>query len=119
MADMTSEEREIAYQERESHARYEYAVAQIIQAKREGWTELDLSDLRLPKLPPIIRHLTKLQSLSLNNNGLVAVPDFLRKLKQLQFLNFGSNMLTAVPDWLGELASLQFQPFNNPSKLLT
>ena len=91
----------------EEQAAYDEAAARIAQAKREGSTELELSQLRLTELPPEIGRLTGLRVLDLWDNQLTGVSDCLRELKQLQILDLSRNRLTTVPDWLAFMPALK------------
>ena len=66
----------------------------IEQAKREGWTELDLSFEDLTELPEGIVHLTKLQSLYFTSNNLCTISDKLEQLTNLQMLDLNENNLS-------------------------
>lgn len=109
----------------------------IERAKREGWTELDLSgqDLtslpyelselfqlrvlklgwnrrtrrrnNLTQLPGWIGQLTNLQSLSLNNNSLTTLPKELEQLINLNSLALSYNKLIEVPQCIAMLSSLR------------
>ncbi len=59
----------------------------IDEAAVEGWTELDLSDQELTKLPPQIGQLSSLTSLDLSGNKLTAVPPEIGQLTNLASLN--------------------------------
>ncbi len=79
----------------------------IAQAAREGWTKLNLSDLRLKAIPPEIGCLTTLRELDLSHNRLTAVPPEIGDLTALQQLNLSYNRLTAIPSKLSRLRALR------------
>ncbi|MEU7827318.1 leucine-rich repeat domain-containing protein, partial [Catellatospora sp. NPDC049133] len=69
-------------------------------------TELDLSDLRLTRLPDSFTTLTALTTLNLGHNKLTELPDSLGNLTTLTTLNLGNNELAQLPDSLGDLTAL-------------
>jgi internalin A len=79
----------------------------IDRAAREGWTELDLQDQELTKLPPEIGQLTALRSLVLWGNRLTTLPPEIGQLTQLQSLNLYGNKLTILPPEIGQLTALR------------
>ncbi|MBE2223445.1 MAG: leucine-rich repeat domain-containing protein [Anaerolineae bacterium] len=91
----------------------------IAQAAAEEWTELDLHDQELTKLPPEIGQLINLTSLNLNGNELAVLPPEIGQLSNLTSLRLGNNIsnwlfgagkrgniLTILPPEIGRLTSL-------------
>jgi len=95
----------------------------ICQANRE--VSLDLSNLRLGKLPPQILNLSWLKNLSLYNNNLETFPQEILSFNGLEKLELGRNFIAQLPAEIGDLKKLkslslwenQFQGF--PSELLS
>jgi hypothetical protein len=92
---------------------YREAEKKIVEARRSGATELDLSDRwdsgspKLTELPESLGQLTQLQSLDLGDNQLTVLPEWLGQLTQLRSLRLSKNQLTVLPEWLGQLTQLQ------------
>jgi internalin A len=85
----------------------EKELLQIIeQAAKEGWTELDLSEKGLTKLPLEIGQLTDLMDLNLEKNELTALPPEIGQLTNLRKLDLHDNQLTALPPEIGQLTNL-------------
>ncbi|KAE9549077.1 hypothetical protein FO519_007716 [Halicephalobus sp. NKZ332] len=61
---------------------------------------LDLSQNRIPSLPPFFGQFEILKQLHLNDNLLTSVPDELGNLKKLEVLNLSGNQLTSLPETL-------------------
>jgi internalin A len=78
----------------------------IEQAAKESWTELDLSNNQLTKLPSEIAKLTKLTYLNLRNNQLTIFPANITKLTNLTRLDLRKNQLRKVPTEVTKLISL-------------
>ncbi|XP_048735035.1 leucine-rich repeat-containing protein 57-like [Ostrea edulis] len=68
---------------------------------------LDLSDNKLPGIPPSIGSFTLLKNLVLNRNKLEIIPDELGNLKKLECLSLDGNCLTRLPDSLSKLSNLR------------
>ncbi|MEZ2230843.1 leucine-rich repeat protein [Microcoleus sp.] len=83
------------------------AKQRIKQARREGARELDLSDMKLTKLPEALASLTQLQVLYVRNNQLRELPEALASLTQLQRFDLSSNQLRELPEALASLTQLQ------------
>lgn len=61
---------------------------------------------RLDSLPPEVRELTQLESLTLGFNHLSSLPDWIVELTQLKTIDLSSNLLDAIPGVLAELPNL-------------
>ncbi|HKX26607.1 MAG TPA: COR domain-containing protein [Blastocatellia bacterium] len=85
---------------------YRNAEKKIEEVGRSGATILDLSRMRLTRLPETLSQLTHLQWLNLSYNQMTEVPEWLGQLTQLWWLNFSHNQLTEVPESLGGLVRL-------------
>jgi len=59
--------------------------------------EMDISSLRLRRIPDSIRRLTHLRSLSLANNELDSIPNSIGTLTNLEYLNLHNNRLENCP----------------------
>lgn len=68
---------------------------------------LDLSDNKLPSVPPMIGQFTMLKNLNLNQNRLCRLPDDIGNLKKLETLHVSHNRLDALPQTLNKLSSLR------------
>jgi internalin A len=80
----------------------------IERAKAENWTELDLSDEGLTKIPPEIFQLSQLTKLNLHDNKITKIPDAILYLSNLQQLDLGVNQITKIPDAIASLSNLQY-----------
>ena len=77
--------------------------------------KLDLSNLGLGSLPPIIARLvdcrngwaTHLETLDLSGNRLLWVPGWVFRLENLRVLNLSRNELTLLPEEVGDLKKLE------------
>jgi internalin A len=83
------------------------AEARILEALREQTKELNLSRLRLTRLPEALGRLTNLWELDLSGNQLTSLPESFGKLTSLQSLDLIFNQLTSLPESLGKLTKLQ------------
>ncbi len=89
-------------------------VLQLIeQAKAENWTELDLSDKNLTKIPPEIFQLSQLTKLALSDNQITEIPDEIASLSNLQGLSFSGNQITEIPDVIAALSNLTSLSLHN------
>ncbi|XP_064623503.1 leucine-rich repeat-containing protein 57-like [Lineus longissimus] len=68
---------------------------------------LDLSDNKLPLLPPDIGQFTMLKSLTLTSNRLTALPEDIGKLKKLETLLLATNRIPRLPATICNLSSLR------------
>jgi internalin A len=68
---------------------------------------LDLSYLRLPKIPDALRHVQWAQYIDLTGNNLVELPTWIGDLRDLKVLDISHNDLTALPEEIGGLRKLQ------------
>jgi internalin A len=75
---------------------YQEAIARIEAAQKEKSTELDLSGLEIESLPELIKGLTNLKTLYLNNNKLSGLPSVLSQLDSLEVLNVSSNLIETI-----------------------
>jgi hypothetical protein len=89
------------------------AKQRIQQARRNRAITLDLSSLKLRKLPESLASLTQLQVLSLSNNQLRELPESLASLTQLQVLDLSNNQLRELPESLASLTQLQRLDLSN------
>ncbi len=87
---------------------YREAEQKIEEARRTGTTILNLSNMKLTKLPDSLWELTALQELNLSYNQLTALPEAISKLISLQLLKLSDNKLTALPEAIGKLAALNY-----------
>jgi len=78
----------------------------IEEAKRFGYTELDLSGLGLTAIPDSVAQLTNLQTLSLHTNRITTIPNSVAKLANLERLFLHHNQITTIPDSLAQLPNL-------------
>ncbi|MEM7134078.1 MAG: COR domain-containing protein, partial [Chloroflexota bacterium] len=65
---------------------------------------LSLQNNQLSDLPDVVGNLTRLQTLSLQNNQLSDLPDVVGNLTRLQTLSLQNNQLTNVPNTLARIA---------------
>jgi internalin A len=86
---------------------YREAERRIEQARSEGATTLDLSEMNLTEVPEAIASLTQLRELYLTNNQLTSVPQTIASLTQLRKLSVTNNQLTSVPQMIASLAQLR------------
>ncbi|MCP4668519.1 MAG: leucine-rich repeat domain-containing protein, partial [Deltaproteobacteria bacterium] len=80
----------------------------IDQAAREGWTELDLYNKGLTRLPPEIGQLKKLRVLQLGRNKLTDLPEAIGRLTSLESLMLHGNKLVVLPHPIYQLTNLSF-----------
>lgn len=86
----------------------EEEVLEVIQqAKREGWTTLDLRGEGLRVLPDEIGKLIRLNKLRLDRNDLDALPVEIGRLTNLEQLDLDSNQLSLLPAEIGQLTNLE------------
>ena len=78
----------------------------IQNALNTNATELDLSRMRLNRLPDSIGNLTNLQRLSIGHNQLTTLPDSIGNLTILKELYVYENQLTTLHDSIGNLTNL-------------
>jgi len=81
-------------------------LAIIAQAEREGWTELDLSEKGLRRIPPEISNLENLTTLNLSFNKIMVIPDVIAQLSNLTTLYLNSNKIMVIPDVIAQLSNL-------------
>jgi Leucine-rich repeat (LRR) protein len=79
----------------------------IEQARREGATILDLSNMNLTEVPESIGSLTQLTDFNLSNNELTSIPESIGSLTQLTWLYLCGNQLTSLPESIGFLTQLE------------
>lgn len=100
---------------------YKQAEQKIQQALKSRATELDLNDMGLAEVPPMLWELENLKVLKLgtqyyggsNKNQLTEIPKEIGQLTQLTELNLSSNQLTILPDSLGQLTQLTSLDLSN------
>ncbi|ELU01108.1 hypothetical protein CAPTEDRAFT_167893 [Capitella teleta] len=68
---------------------------------------LDLSENKLPSIPPMIGQFTMMKSLNLESNRLCRIPEDIGNLKKLETLNASRNRLTSLPHSLSQLTHLR------------
>jgi len=85
---------------------YDEALKRIAECGRRRGTALDLSRLRLTRVPARINQLAKLATLDLSNNLLVTLPPELGELAQLTRLDVSHNPLAALPAVITRLGEL-------------
>ncbi len=85
----------------------EVAEQRIEAARRSGARTLDLSGLKLTKLPESVGQLSQLRVLNVSRNQLTALPESVGQLSQLQELSVSANQLTALPESVGQLSQLR------------
>ena len=78
----------------------------IEQARREGWTRLNLSDTGLTKLPDALWELTNLRELYFYKNRLSQLPSEIGALTNLTTLSLKDNRLSQLPSEIGALTNL-------------
>ncbi len=83
------------------------ARQRIEKALREGAIRLDLSDLKLTKLPEAIASLTQLRTLYLDNNQLRELPEKIASLTELRELHLENNQLRKLPEEIASLTELR------------
>ncbi|MBT3314224.1 MAG: TIR domain-containing protein [Anaerolineae bacterium] len=86
---------------------YQEAIKRIKEARAKNARRLNLSGLQLKKIPPEIRQLTSLISLSLSSNLLSVLPSEISQLSSLTSLNLSSNKFRVLPTEIGQLVNLQ------------
>jgi internalin A len=79
----------------------------IIDAARDCWQTLELSQQYIAELPPEIGMLSSLQELNLGENQLTALPHEIGNLVSLQRLCLQGNQLTELPSEIGNLTNLK------------
>lgn len=82
------------------------ALKRIGDCVRRRGTALDLSQLKLRRLPPKILQLAKLTELDLSHNLFESLPPELVQLPDLARLDLSDNPLETLPPEIGELAGL-------------
>jgi len=83
------------------------ALARIQFVSEKRSTRLDLSDLNLSELSPLVGSLSQLQSLDLSLNKLTELPDFIGDLPQLKSLTISGNKIAVLPESIGKLTQLK------------
>lgn len=68
---------------------------------------LDISENKIPSIPPLLGQFTQLKNLNICNNRLVSLPDDVGNLKKLETLLASVNRLHNVPPTLSKLSSLR------------
>jgi hypothetical protein len=96
------------------HLSMETALQRIQLPKKTNETTLDLSYLKLKKLPLELFELSSLTELDLGNNHLVDIPKEIGQLSSLTQLYLNSNQLVAIPKEISQLSKLtELYLFNN------
>jgi hypothetical protein len=83
------------------------AEARIDLAQRASADSLDLSGLRLRRLPPFPAGLRSIRSLNLSGNHLQDLPPEIWKLEGLRHLDLGNSGLAGLPEEVGNLKQLR------------
>jgi internalin A len=86
---------------------FEIAQQRIAAARRQNSPRLNLSWLKLDRLPPELFELPELQVLWLRGNKLTSLPPEFGRLKQLRRLRLELNQLAALPEEIGALTELR------------
>jgi internalin A len=86
---------------------YAEASSRIQAALQNDERSLDLSGLRLTKVPPEIWQLTRLANLDLGGNDLTCVPPEIGLLENLTTLEIHDNQLTSLPQEIGQVCKLK------------
>jgi hypothetical protein len=81
-------------------------VATVGFYKKGRIFQLDLRNLGLKKLPPLIS-LLRLSHLYLDSNALDSLPSLIGSIASLEYLSVSSNHLTSIPGALGNLKKLK------------
>ena len=89
------------------YAAYRQAEQKIAVALQEGATKLDLSRMKLKKIPEEIANLTQLKELNLSDNQITEIPEEIANLTQLQTLYLSSNQITEILEAIANLTQLQ------------
>ncbi|NHJ46912.1 MAG: hypothetical protein FK733_03910 [Asgard group archaeon] len=76
-------------------------------------TSLNLSNLKLSKIPDIIFSLKELIVLELSQNNLTEFPEKIQNLDKLTILNLANNRINYVPSWINCLTLLKVLKLNN------
>lgn len=76
-------------------------------------TDIDLSGLKLPKLPDVLGKFSGVHNFLANNVGLHELPKSVGDMTELQILLFSNNHLKSVPDSIGNLKNLQILNLKN------
>ena len=84
------------------------ALERIEEARRTGSTYLDLSELGLTALPPVITSLTNLTHLDMRRNQLTALPPEIARLTNLTELILNDNQIVALPPEIASLTNLTY-----------
>jgi Leucine-rich repeat (LRR) protein len=91
----------------------EEALKRIAECTRRRSTVLDLSGLKLTRLPAKIGQLGKLTELNLSHNLLAALPPELGQLPNLTRLDLSHTPLAELPPVIGQLANLAVLDVSN------
>lgn len=75
-------------------------ISDIEQIELSKMNSLDLSNLKLLKIPKSIENLEQLQTLNLDNNLITKLPNWLSKFEQLRFIYLNNNPLIECPESL-------------------
>ena len=92
---------------------YREAQRRIQRAYRENATVLELSNMKLTKVPESIAKLSRLQRLYLDNNRLTQLPEAITQLSSLQEFYLFNNQLTTLPAAIASLSNLQILSLSN------
>lgn len=68
---------------------------------------LDLSENKIPSIPPYIGGFSLMKTLSMNNNRIGSLPEEIGNLKKLETLSLENNMLTSLPVSFKNLSHLR------------
>lgn len=96
----------VLFEQTDERAKYERAINLIREAKSKNSTEIDLSGLKLKKIPRELLELKCLQSLNLASNKLSYIEPKLSELTNLLSLNLSGNLLTSIPEPIFRLSKL-------------
>ena len=83
------------------------AAERIYNAILNNYTDLDLSDLALKKLPDQIGHLKNLITLNLDSTGLTELPRLIGNLTSLEKLSISDTQILELPEEIRKLSQLK------------
>ena len=96
---------------------YRIAQERIEKALDLNSKELDLSSLKLTRIPPQLKNLKNLTILTLSDNNLKSLPAFFGELSNLIILNLDGNKLSSLPTELKLTRLWQLNLSDNPLPL--
>ncbi|XP_005089579.1 leucine-rich repeat-containing protein 57 [Aplysia californica] len=82
-------------------------VPEELQKLSKNLRTVDLSDNRIPHLPPWFVTFASLKNLTINNSRLASLPEDFGQLKKLEVVSLCSNSLTSIPRSFANLSHLK------------